>query len=399
MSSSSSSSSSSVWKRDDSGLTATDVNASFASGFVAGFLVKTATAPLSRLTILLQTAPIAGTGGSGPTANNVDLRTIWRDTVRREGLASFWKGNWASILQKGTATGLNYVFFESLKDVARPLWRSEDDVGIVARTAAGFGGGVLSLLFSYPFDIVRTRLACDPQRRGLRGGIKGTITSGAQASATSGASGMVSAQLRHFTSSTTTANTSTGVVSSTRVLLDRMRSKSLILDTWLAIVREEGSVWGALRRGLPCTLLCQGANMGLGFGIYETLNVHMLSPGETRTGFLHCITCGAVAGLVSSVATHPLDLIRRRQQMVIPQEPMHQESSTSSGPCSHRARSKEPGSVWAIAREIYGSKQGLRGFFRGLLPELLKVVPAVGLNFWIYEYLRQECFGTQVRPR
>lgn len=124
--------------------------------------------------------------------------------------------------------------------------------------------------------------------------------------------------------------------------------------------------------------------MGIGFGIYETLNVDYTgirtTTNPTRAPFLSCLWCGAVAGFWASVLTHPLDLVRRRQQMAAPGSSCARQSTA------------------AIVREIVG-KQGFGGLYRGVVPELVKVVPAVGINFWIYEYVRQDLFGSRIQAR
>eukprot|EP00854_Cymbomonas_tetramitiformis_P002504 gene2504-3249_t len=270
-----------------------DIGVAFASGSIAGFGVKTLTAPLSRMTILLQVqgmqAPLAAAGTAAArqanattlnSASFVAKPTSWeylRSVYQREGLLSFWKGNWASIVHKSSAQGANYIVFEFIKDRTKPyLWRSADDPGFVARAFSGFAAGTVSLTLTYPFDVIRTRLAVEA-----------------------------------------------------------------------------------------------GINLGLNFGIYESLNTSCLKPGETRTGFKETMACGAAAGLVTSVAVHPLDLIRRRQQLSC---------------------------VNPTVAEIFQGilrQEGFRGLYRGLGPEIVKVVPAVGLSFFAYEYLRQEVFKSQ----
>eukprot|EP00392_Amoebophrya_sp_AT5.2_P007270 g7284.t1 len=224
-----------------------DVSVSFAAGFTAGFIVKTATAPLSRMTILLQVDSL------GASSSSASARKMFFDVVQNEGLASFWRGNWTSILQKGISTGINYVFFEAAKQGLKQCggWKSETDVGFGARTCAGFLGGAMSLLLSYPFDVVRTRLACDPSLGKLSGrGGGAACGAGPGPPASCGASA---------------AATASG--------LEGLLGRSVILRVWTDLVRREGSLFRACSRGLPCTLLCQGLNMGIGFGIYETLNV------------------------------------------------------------------------------------------------------------------------------
>lgn len=48
------------------------------------------------------------------------------NVYKTEGILSFWKGNWQSILQKSGVTGTNYFMFELIKNspVVRPFWIS-----------------------------------------------------------------------------------------------------------------------------------------------------------------------------------------------------------------------------------------------------------------------------------
>lgn len=285
-----------------------DAAISLSSGVATGFIVKTAFAPLSRLTIILQTQNV-------PTGARAELKSI----VLKEGCLALWKSNLASIAHKAVMTGTNYAVYERIKIACRPIWRFEDNPGFAMRTVFATGAGCITNTVAYPFDLVRTILACD------------------RSSAPS--------------------------------------EVNLIWNTFGRIIEKEG--WRGLYRGLPCTLLCQGPNIGLNFGIYETLNTSLLDRGQTRTGVVASFGCGAVAGCVASCIVHPLDLIRRQQQM-------------KSGHSVYES--------FKLIREA----QGWRGFYRGLLPELTKVVPAVGLNFYVYEYFREQLHrlrGSQIAPR
>lgn len=44
-------------------------------------------------------------------------------------------------------------------------------------------------------------------------------------------------------------------------------------------------------------------------------------------------------------------------------------------------------SITGTIRQIF-QKEGLRGFYRGIVPEYLKVVPSVGIAFMTYETLK-----------
>mmetsp|Transcript_16537 Transcript_16537/g.49378 ORF Transcript_16537/g.49378 Transcript_16537/m.49378 type:complete len:326 (-) Transcript_16537:49-1026(-) len=304
----------------------------FVSGAVAGGTVKTFTAPLSRSTILLQTAT-AATAPAAPAP--VAAARYLREVGATEGLRSFWKGNAASILQKMATTGSNYLVYERLKEALRFLWSSEADVGFAARLACGTAAGAVNVTVAYPLDVIRTNIA---------------------SSSAAAARGSEWA----------------GIVETGRLL-------------WAA------HGWRGFVRGLPATQLCQGVNVGLHFGIYETLNTDpryreafeaalpFLGSGggdspRGRTSFAYSMVCGQAAGLVASSLVQPLDLVRRRQQLL-------------GGADASRA-------FWLVARDL-ARAGGPAALYRGLAPELAKVClfPASGLNFYVYELVRQEVFG------
>jgi solute carrier family 25 (mitochondrial phosphate transporter), member 23/24/25/41 len=166
-------------------------------------------------------------------------------------------------------------------------------------------------------------------------------------------------------------------------------SNPQLLTMLREVIHNEGA--SALYKGMGTTLLCQGFNIALNFAIYETLQVNIIEierrvlkdmfgvtadPSKQRGSWLSSLMCGAVSGCVASFTIFPLDLIRRRQQ-------------ANSG-------------AKISAREVFTKivkSEGWRGLYRGIAPELVKVVPAVGINFYAYELIRQEILGVQVAPR
>ena len=74
---------------------------------------------------------------------------------------------------------------------------------------------------------------------------------------------------------------------------------------------------------------------------------------------IHKLACGGVAGAVAQTFTYPIDVIRRRMQV-------------------------DPKSIVKTVQEIY-NVHGMRGFYMGLLPNYLKVVPSISTSFVVYE--------------
>merc|ERR1711957_30047 len=103
----------------------------------------------------------------------------------------------------------------------------------------------------------------------------------------------------------------------------------------------------------------------------RSLSPCRISPYPTASmGFGATLLCGAASGGLSATVTFPFDTVRRRMQI----QSLHVEKSQRSGGLA---------TFIGIAK-----KDGIRGLYRGIAPELLKVVPMVGTMFLVYERLK-----------
>lgn len=135
------------------------------------------------------------------------------------------------------------------------------------------------------------------------------------------------------------------------------------------IVKEEGLL--GLYKGLGTTLLTVGPNIAISFSVYESLRSFWMSNRSDDSTVVVSLACGSLSGIASSTATFPLDLVRRRKQL-----------EGAGG----RARVYNTG-LFGTFKHIFRS-EGLRGLYRGILPEYYKVVPGVGICFMTYETLK-----------
>lgn len=136
------------------------------------------------------------------------------------------------------------------------------------------------------------------------------------------------------------------------------------------IVRDEGAA--GLYRGLGATLAQVGPCLAINYAAYETIRSTWLSKTDLAAPTVGMsLLCGSAAGLVSSSATFPLDLVRRRMQL-----------QGQAG--AARVYSSYAGAFKSIART-----EGLRGLYSGILPEYYKVVPGVALAFCAYEFMKR----------
>lgn len=145
-----------------------------------------------------------------------------------------------------------------------------------------------------------------------------------------------------------------------------------IIHAHLRIVSEEGIL--GLYSGICTTLTVQVPNLAISYSVYGFLKdrVAKMKPisnekATDRVGVNLC--CGAASGISSTLVTYPADVVRRRMQL----------QSLHRSPVDHRTPLQE---VRHITRF-----EGMEGLYRGLTPELLKVVPMVGCTFMVYELL------------
>ncbi|KAI3958219.1 hypothetical protein MKW92_030145 [Papaver armeniacum] len=150
-----------------------------------------------------------------------------------------------------------------------------------------------------------------------------------------------------------------------------------ISHTLRTICKEEGCF--GLYKGLGATLLGVGPSIAISFAVYETLRSYWQSKRQQDSTVLVSLACGSLSGIASSTATFPLDLVRRRMQL-----------EGAGG----RARVYKTGLFGTFGQIFRG--EGLRGLYRGILPEYYKVVPSVGIVFMTYETMKMLLSETQV---
>jgi|TARA_B110000971_G_scaffold206225_1_gene229306 solute carrier family 25 phosphate transporter 23/24/25/41 len=325
-------------------------------GGVAGAFSKSCTAPLARITILRQLQSTGQVPGWIPGENQGILRALSK-IVREEGVRALWKGNGVTVLHRLPYSSINFYAYENIMDwlegegafahtgpgVGKDEGGGEgkgksngDDessnlnhnqnatkkIGlgwdVARRLLAGGSAGMIACTLTYPLDLVRTRLAAQ------------TTT-------------------KHY---------------------------SGLTNALVTIAKEEGI--RGLYRGLAPTLAGVGPNLAINFAAYETFRrVASEKVGKDENGvqlippWAVSLVCGSSAAVVSATATYPLDLVRRRLQMVK----------------TNRIGGARVTIVNTFA-QVY-AKEGFVGFYRGIVPEYAKVVPGVSITYATYELLKR----------
>lgn len=140
----------------------------FMVGGVSAAVSKTAVAPIERVKLLLQVQD-----ASKHIAQEDRYKGIvdcFQRVNREQGFASFWRGNLANVIRYFPTQALNFAFKDTYKKVFCPYNPKTDPFKFfMGNMASGGAAGATSLLFVYPLDFARTRLAADVGK-GKKGG-------------------------------------------------------------------------------------------------------------------------------------------------------------------------------------------------------------------------------------
>mgnify|MGYP001809672271 CR=1 FL=1 len=150
-------------------------------------------------------------------------------------------------------------------------------------------------------------------------------------------------------------------------------SKKTILSCGTDIIRKEGGV-PALYRGLSPTVFGIAPYVALNFTVYEGLKT-WLKFKNIEVNVEAKLICGGLAGAFAQTLTYPLDVIRRRMQVT----------------CSPESLFKYKNSFDAAQQIV--KNDGFKALFKGMLPNYLKVVPAISISFVTFEFLCKIMFG------
>ena len=148
-------------------------------------------------------------------------------------------------------------------------------------------------------------------------------------------------------------------------------------ETLVTMYKTEGGVL-ALYRGIVPTVAGVAPYVGLNFMIYESVRQYFTPEGEQNPSSVGKLSAGAISGAVAQTCTYPLDVLRRRFQI-----------NTMSG------MGYQYKSIADALRTIF-AQEGVKGLYKGLAPNLLKVAPSMASSWLSFEMTRD--FLVNMRP-
>ncbi|XP_053185543.1 calcium-binding mitochondrial carrier protein SCaMC-1-like isoform X2 [Scomber japonicus] len=156
----------------------------------------------------------------------------------------------------------------------------------------------------------------------------------------------------------------------TRLTLRKTGQYSGMFDCAKTILKKEGIM--AFYKGYIPNLLGIIPYAGIDLAVYETLKNAWLSyhpKDSANPGVLVLVGCGTISSTCGQLASYPLALVRTRMQAQASLDASDQPSMSS------------------LMKKIV-AKDGFFGLYRGILPNFMKVIPAVSISYVVYEYMK-----------
>ncbi|KAJ8376157.1 hypothetical protein SKAU_G00067370 [Synaphobranchus kaupii] len=159
-------------------------------------------------------------------------------------------------------------------------------------------------------------------------------------------------------------------VMKTRLTLRKTGQYSGMFDCAKKILKKEGVK--AFYKGYIPNILGIIPYAGIDLAVYESLKNAWLARYAKDTanpGIIVLLCCGTLSSTCGQLASYPLALVRTRMQAQASLEGSEQLSMSQL--------------VTKIVK-----KEGFFGLYRGILPNFMKVIPAVSISYVVYEYMR-----------
>jgi len=136
--------------------------ADFAAGGISGAVAKTATAPIERVKLIIQTQDANPLIKSGKVARYTGIGNCFTRVYQEQGLGAFWRGNFTNVIRYFPTQAFNFAFKDTIKALF-PKYSAKTEFGMyfLVNMASGGLAGAGSLCIVYPLDYARTRLASD----------------------------------------------------------------------------------------------------------------------------------------------------------------------------------------------------------------------------------------------
>ncbi|ORX43737.1 mitochondrial carrier [Piromyces finnis] len=324
---------------------------------ISGCVSRTMTAPLDRLRVLFQ------------THSRLGVKLTVKDGVKliyeNGGITSFWRGNGLNVLKIAPQTMLKFYLYEAYKpalNLKQTLKEGKKEgeldprLKVLKDISIGAAGGLLSQVFIFPIETLKTRVMSETQR-------------GKFAPPNSVASSSSSSVSKSVVNSTTKATAKSTIQGKQNNLVLRIAK-----DMW-----KEGGI-RPFFRGLTPAVASALPYYLTDFTLYEQskklyLNIvnrnRIKGDRITKINPIYLLGAGMVSNACAVSMVYPFALVRTRLQ--------------AQGTVGHPMRYKNS---LDVIRKTY-ARESIRGFYHGIVPTLVKNVPSASISYVIYELCKK----------
>ncbi|KAK3106414.1 hypothetical protein FSP39_019519, partial [Pinctada imbricata] len=281
---------------------------------LAGCAAKTTVAPLDRIKILLQ--------GHNHHYSHLGVLSTLNHVQQKEGVYGWYKGNGVHMIRVFPYAAIQFTSYEIYGRVLKVYMERHPRI---ASLLSGSLAGLTAVIFTYPLDVVRSRIAFQVAGEHIYSGFVHAVQS----------------------------------------------------------IYKDGGVY-SLYKGIVPTLLGMVPYAGLSFYTFHLLKTKVLEnfpefcgkPCPRNTGGLVLIlpaklVCGGLAGAVAQTFSYPLDVVRRKMQL--------------SGMYSKKVE----GNWLRVLVHVYRDHGVQGGLYRGLSINYIRALPMQAVSFTVYELCKQ----------
>jgi len=324
---------------------------------ISGCVSRTMTAPLDRIRVLFQTHSLLG------------VKLTVKDGIKliyeNGGITSFWRGNGLNVLKIAPQTMLKFYLYEAYKPALnlKQTLKEEKKEGeldprlkVLRDISIGAAGGLLSQVFIFPIETLKTRIMSETQRGKFAPPPK-TVASGAS----------------EATKSVVNNSTKTVAKASVKGKQNNLVTR-IAKDMW-----REGGV-RPFFRGLTPAVASALPYYLTDFTLYEQskkLYLNIVNRNRTKENKItkinpvYLLGAGMISNACAVSLVYPFALVRTRLQ--------------AQGTVGHPMRYKNS---LDVIRKTY-ARESIRGFYNGIVPTLVKNVPSASISYVIYELCKK----------
>ncbi len=287
----------------------------YISGALTGSVVRTLLHPLDTVKTKMQVFKVQVSVDGSPNRSG-SLSTVILDTLKKEGVRGFYRGLGVNLLGGAPAAGVYYYSYERFKEALLKLFDVEESlaVGLVSGVCAE----VVSCVLWVPIEVVKERLQV-----------------------------MSTLNTYHYKGNR---------------------------DAIQQILKTEGV--RSMYRGYGATILAFGPFAGISLATYDKLKF-MCGFDKQQIGFTESLGLSSVSGVIASVLTHPIDVVKVRLQV---------QRAEAVSWTNGQSRFGYRNTFHGLRKMI--SDEGMQGVFKGLSARLFLGVMTTGLHFSLNDWIK-----------